>query len=208
MLTWVLRFSAVSLLTRQQAIFGSGNHLQLHLNTKAPPFRRGQESDSDIDIVFGTGELKGPLHIDTYRVGPMAVEKQPFAMIREMTGAEEVENVFKLQSYINFCGEEEHIDQVPRYSFRLFFNDFFNWNWQHWRVRPSNRTGDVFSSFPFEGILGLAFPSLSFGGIEPFFEPLAIVFGDFRRSTLGGPSVWGYVMSLILYDSPHQAALD
>ena len=106
MLTWVLRFSAVSLLTRQQAIFGSGNHLQLHLNTKAPPFRRGQESDSDIDIVFGTGELKGPLHIDTYRVGPMAVEKQPFAMIREMTGAEEVENVFKLQSYINFCGEE------------------------------------------------------------------------------------------------------
>lgn len=75
----------------------------------------GMESDSDIDIVFGTGELKGPLHIDTYRVGPMAVEKQPFAMIREMTG-------------------------------------------------------DVFSSFPFEGILGLAFPSLSFGGIEPFFE--------------------------------------
>lgn len=106
MRTWVLRFSAVSLLTRLQAIFASGNHLQLHLNTKAPPFRRGQESDSDIDIVFGTGELKGPLHIDTYRVGPMAVEKQPFAMIREMTGAEEVENVFKLQSYINFCGEE------------------------------------------------------------------------------------------------------
>lgn len=75
----------------------------------------GMESDSDIDIVFGTGELKGPLHVDTYRVGPMAVERQPFAMIREMTG-------------------------------------------------------DVFSSFPFEGILGLAFPSLSFGGIEPFFE--------------------------------------
>lgn len=69
----------------------------------------------DIDIMFGTGELKGPLHMDTYRVGPMAVEQQPFAMIREMSG-------------------------------------------------------DVFSSFPFEGILGLAFPSLSFGGIEPFFE--------------------------------------
>ena len=30
--------------------------------------------------------------------------------------------------------------------------------------------GAVFSSFPFEGILGLAFPSLSFGGITPFFE--------------------------------------
>eukprot|EP00930_Biecheleria_cincta_P027960 TRINITY_DN1952_c0_g1_i1.p1 TRINITY_DN1952_c0_g1~~TRINITY_DN1952_c0_g1_i1.p1 ORF type:complete len:456 (+),score=67.79 TRINITY_DN1952_c0_g1_i1:80-1447(+) len=70
---------------------------------------------ADIDITFGTGELKGPLHVDTYRVGPMAVKQQPFAMIREMTGS-------------------------------------------------------VFSSFPFEGILGLAFPSLSFGGIEPFFD--------------------------------------
>jgi len=28
----------------------------------------------------------------------------------------------------------------------------------------------VFSSFPFEGILGLGFPSLSFGGIKPFFD--------------------------------------
>lgn len=69
----------------------------------------------DIDIMFGTGELRGPLHIDTYRVGPLKVQKQPFAMIREMNG-------------------------------------------------------EVFSSFPFEGILGLAFKSLSFGGIEPFFE--------------------------------------
>jgi len=77
--------------------------------------KTGLKSDTDIDIIFGTGELKGPLHVDTYRVGPMAVEKQPFAMIREMTG-------------------------------------------------------EVFSSFAFEGILGLAFPSLSFGGIEPFFE--------------------------------------
>jgi len=73
------------------------------------------DESKDIDIIFGTGELKGPLHVDTYRVGPMVVHRQPFAMIREMTG-------------------------------------------------------EVFSSFPFEGILGLAFPSLSFGGIEPFFE--------------------------------------
>lgn len=73
------------------------------------------DSETNIDVTFGTGELKGPLHVDTYRVGPMAVEKQPFAMIREMTG-------------------------------------------------------EVFSSFDFEGILGLAFPSLSFGGIDPFFE--------------------------------------
>ena len=28
-----------------------------------------KESDSDIDIIFGTGELRGPLHVDTYRVG-------------------------------------------------------------------------------------------------------------------------------------------
>eukprot|EP00440_Ansanella_granifera_P044668 gb/GFBE01048412.1/.p1 GENE.gb/GFBE01048412.1/~~gb/GFBE01048412.1/.p1 ORF type:complete len:515 (+),score=105.41 gb/GFBE01048412.1/:1-1545(+) len=84
-------------------------------STQEAFLENGMESDSDIDIIFGTGELKGPLHVDTYRVGPMAVEKQPFAMIREMQG-------------------------------------------------------DVFASFPFEGILGLAFPSLSFGGIEPFFE--------------------------------------
>jgi hypothetical protein len=71
--------------------------------------------NGDIDIMFGTGELRGPLHVDTYRVGPMVVKQQPFAMIREMTG-------------------------------------------------------DVFSSFPFEGILGLGFKSLSFGGINPFFE--------------------------------------
>mmetsp|Transcript_57959 Transcript_57959/g.137972 ORF Transcript_57959/g.137972 Transcript_57959/m.137972 type:complete len:462 (-) Transcript_57959:150-1535(-) len=69
----------------------------------------------DVDIKFGTGELRGPIHVDTYRVGPMVVKQQPFAMIREMNGA-------------------------------------------------------VFSAFPFEGILGLAFPSLSFGGITPFFE--------------------------------------
>lgn len=71
--------------------------------------------NGDIDIMFGTGELIGPLHVDTYRVGPMVVRQQPFAMIREMNG-------------------------------------------------------DVFSSFPFEGILGLGFKSLSFGGITPFFE--------------------------------------
>jgi len=75
----------------------------------------GSEKNSDIDIKFGTGELKGPLHTDTYRVGPMVVKNQPFAMIREMTGS-------------------------------------------------------VFRSFPFEGILGLAFPGLSFGGIKPFFD--------------------------------------
>jgi hypothetical protein len=74
-----------------------------------------RDPGADIDIMFGTGELRGPLHVDTYRVGPLKVKKQPFAMIREMTG-------------------------------------------------------EVFSAFPFEGILGLAFKSLSFGGIEPFFE--------------------------------------
>lgn len=74
---------------------------------------KGQSTD--IDIQFGTGELKGPIHVDTYHVGPMVVKQQPFAMIREMQGS-------------------------------------------------------VFWSFDFEGILGLGFKSLSFGGIEPFFE--------------------------------------
>lgn len=69
----------------------------------------------ELDIMFGTGEIRGPLHVDTYHVGPMQVDHQPFGMIREMSG-------------------------------------------------------EVFASFPFEGILGLAFPSLSFAHIEPFFE--------------------------------------
>lgn len=71
--------------------------------------------ENDLKVVFGTGELRGPIHVDTYRVGQLVVEKQPFAMIREMKG-------------------------------------------------------DVFSTSPFEGILGLGFRSMSFGGIEPFFE--------------------------------------
>jgi len=41
---------------------------------------------TDIDITFGTGELKGPMVIDTYRVGAMKVVDQPFAMIRKMSG--------------------------------------------------------------------------------------------------------------------------
>jgi len=117
--------------------------------------KEGAPSTSDIDIVFGTGELKGPLRVDTYRVGPMAVKHQPFAMIREMTGR-------------------------------------------------------VFESFPFEGILGLGFPSLSFGGITPFFEhvidqkllknnefsfylnadptkPSAILWGGVNKSLYTGP---------------------
>jgi len=45
-----------------------------------------QHNKNDIDIHFGTGELIGPMHVDTYRVGPMEVKKQPFAMIRTMNG--------------------------------------------------------------------------------------------------------------------------
>lgn len=89
-----------------------------HKSISQEPFHGGDErgfAGRDLDIMFGTGELKGPLHVDTYRVGPMVVKKQPFAMIREMNG-------------------------------------------------------EVFSSFPFEGILGLGFRSLSFDGIDPFFD--------------------------------------
>lgn len=115
----------------------------------------GSNPGKDLDIIFGTGELKGPLHVDTYRVGPMVVKKQPFGMIRYMSGS-------------------------------------------------------VFSSFPFEGILGLGFRSLSFGGIEPFFErvidqkllksnefsfflnadssqPSAILWGGIDKSLYNGP---------------------
>jgi len=71
--------------------------------------------DKDIDVTFGTGELVGPLHVDTYRVGDIVVHRQPFAMIRKMNG-------------------------------------------------------DVFAAFEFEGILGLGFRSMSFAGIDPFFD--------------------------------------
>lgn len=83
--------------------------------TQEPYALPSGEEPKDIDITFGTGELRGPLHVDTYRVGPLTVPRQPFAMIREMHG-------------------------------------------------------QVFRSFPFEGILGLGFRSLSFGGVKPFFE--------------------------------------
>lgn len=53
-------------------------------------------------------------------------------------------------------------------------------------VSSDRIAGDVFSSFPFEGILGLAFPSLSFGGIEPFFERVIKAFQKAYRSLLGG----------------------
>jgi pepsin A len=73
------------------------------------------ESDNDIDIHFGSGELIGPLHVDNFHVGPFELKKQPFAMIRVMNG-------------------------------------------------------NTFRQFPFEGIVGLGFPDMSFGGITPFFD--------------------------------------
>jgi len=74
-----------------------------------------QGNSHDIFAKFGTGVLSGPLHVDTLRVGPFEVKKQPFAMVRSMTG-------------------------------------------------------NVFQKFPFEGILGLAFPDMSSNGIVPFLE--------------------------------------
>lgn len=121
--------------------------------TEAP--WKGTSARGDIDIMFGTGELKGPLHVDTYRVGPMALPEQPFAMIREMNG-------------------------------------------------------DVFSAFPFEGILGLAFPSLSFAGIEPFFERVIkskllenneFAFFLNKDSTRPSAILWGGV-DKALYEGP------
>jgi len=128
------------------------------------------EATGDIDIMFGTGELKGPLHVDTYHVGPMQVDHQPFAMIREMSG-------------------------------------------------------EVFASFPFEGILGLAFPSLSFGGIEPFFERVIKKkllkrneFAFYLNADSAGPSalLWGgvdkdlYEGDIVMFPvtKPHYWALE
>lgn len=75
----------------------------------------GKEGSQDLKVVFGSGELQGPIHIDSYRVGPMVVQRQPFGMIREMKGA-------------------------------------------------------VFDGKDLDGILGLGFKSMSFGGIQPFFD--------------------------------------
>lgn len=120
--------------------------------SRQPPHDR---ASGDIDIMFGTGELKGPLQVDTYRVGPMVVKEQTFAMIREMTG-------------------------------------------------------EVFSSFQFEGILGLAFKSLSFGGISPFFERVieqrllkSNEFAFYLNSDSSKPSalLWGGV-DKDLYEGP------
>jgi len=72
------------------------------------------DRENNLHVYFGTGELEGPIHKDTYHVGPMEVKHQPFAMIRESSG----------------------LDSLP---------------WM-------------------DGILGLAFPSMSFGHVKPFFD--------------------------------------
>ncbi|CAD7948646.1 unnamed protein product [Amoebophrya sp. A25] len=73
------------------------------------------ELETELDIEFGTGELKGEQGQDDFHVGPFTVEDQSFGMIRE-------------------------------------------------------EIGDAFKSIPFEGILGLAFPSMSAGNVRPFFD--------------------------------------
>eukprot|EP00398_MALV-I-01_sp_L67-1_P000883 gene883-372_t len=68
-----------------------------------------------LDITFGTGELKGPMGVDDFHVGPFVVQKQTFALVE---------------------------DEV----------------------------GSVFDAIRFEGILGLAFPSMSAHNVKPFFD--------------------------------------
>lgn len=41
----------------------------------------------DVDILFGTGEIVGPLARDVIQVGPVRVRSQPFGLIRNMTGS-------------------------------------------------------------------------------------------------------------------------
>lgn len=76
---------------------------------------KDSDRNRDLDIEFGTGELRGTQGIDDFHLHPFTVKQQTFGMI-----AEEV--------------------------------------------------GDAFQSIPFEGILGLAFPSMSANGVTPFFD--------------------------------------
>merc|ERR1719335_4696 len=78
-------------------------------------FQKTPNGQTPLDIKFGTGELRGPLGMDTFRFGPFKVENQTFAMIARERGA-------------------------------------------------------VFTEIPFEGILGLAFPSMSAHHVTPFFD--------------------------------------
>lgn len=78
-------------------------------------FQKPPHGGIPLDIKFGTGELRGPLGMDTFRFGPFKVENQTFAMIQRERGA-------------------------------------------------------VFAEIPFEGILGLAFPSMSAHHVTPFFD--------------------------------------
>jgi len=68
-----------------------------------------------LDITFGTGELKGPMGVDDFHVGPFVVQKQTFALVEY-------------------------------------------------------EVGSVFDAIRFEGILGLAFPSMSAHNVKPFFD--------------------------------------
>jgi len=87
-----------------------------------------------LDITFGTGELKGPQGVDYFRVGPYVVKDQTFGMIE-------------------------------------------------------SEVGSVFHEIAFEGILGLAFPSMSARGVEPFFDNVM------EQNVLGGHNELSFYMT-------------
>jgi len=69
----------------------------------------------ELDVEFGTGELRGRLAVDDFHVGPFTVKRQTFGMIQE-------------------------------------------------------EIGEVFDYLPFEGILGLGFPSMAVNGSVPLVD--------------------------------------
>jgi len=93
----------------------------------------GAPRKKDIDVHFGTGELIGPLQIDTFHVGPFHLKQQPFAMIRVMNGG--VFQAFPFEGILglgfkdmSFAGIEPFFDRViqqkvlPHNEFAFFMN--------------------------------------------------------------------------------------
>ncbi|CAD7965135.1 unnamed protein product [Amoebophrya sp. A120] len=93
----------------------TGRNRYSHVLSESFTEFNGNANDKELDIEFGTGELKGIQGIDDFHVGPFTVKQQSFGLIEK-------------------------------------------------------EIGDAFKSIPFEGILGLAFPSMSANNAVPFFD--------------------------------------
>jgi len=66
----------------------------------------------DIAVQFGSERLQGPLHVDTFRVGPFELKQQTFAMIREM-------NTFSFEGIVGLGFPDMSIDGVTPFFDRV-----------------------------------------------------------------------------------------